>query len=220
MNYKVKKELQHRYGVAVLLLCLALLMGLSNWLLITPWASSMNTTQSEQTQLQAEVQATQAMAIMLTENVDSAEKSFPNLLMMQEIYITQLGNTAMEKGLAIDELTAGAIFAIPENTLTALPITVAVQGAFANITDFVNTITTDDYVVVVESISYRTEGDYPWMYRAIDTMQPLAWWDVSDYALPEETEEETPILTAQDLMDCEADPVCYLSLYLIGTGGG
>ncbi len=221
MTYPVKNELQHRYGKAVLLFCLALMMGLSNWLLITPWATDMDIALSEQTQLQSQIQTTQSSAQQLSLAVEQSGKVFPNLVELQEDYVTQLGNLALDYDLAIEELTADAIISLSESSLTALPITVAVQGDMADIANFLYAMTLDEYIPSVASISYRTEGDYPWMYRTTDDTHPLEWWDISDYTIPAETGDETmPMLTAQDLMTSASDPTCYLSLHLIGMGGG
>lgn len=230
MKHEVKIALIRRLKQTAILLVLALAVIAVSELYVAPWGDELAIEAAAQSDISSKIEATEKTVAQLSESMETSGKLLENLWQIRADYIAELGDMAQDHDLILVQLTSDSIFPIAENSsVMALPITLSVQGDLDDISDFVWALTRGETLVAVKKISYRTgtTEEFSWMWRTIDENVLLPWWEIStyieEYNLRQEKLDDSEMdvyeLTVADLMNSNGDPICYLELNVIGTGG-
>ena len=220
MKAKLLIQIRNRYYSAILALLVAVGLFAFKRHILLPEIQDLTHEYQVQQQQGTEIQNIEAATKTLIDLVAQTGKSFVNILMEKDNYIEELGNLAKKHQLNISTLTSEDIIPITDSSFFTLPIQITVQGTAEQIATFIHDVHDDNRLVTIAGMSYRIEQPYSWMWRALDEDEPLSWWDISTYELPED-EEQTNLdlldsLSTDELLRTDQLVRCSLNLHLIG----
>lgn len=220
-KHRSKHPIRNRLIIILLLLVLGAAITFVEHNNFAPEYESLKSQISEVSATAAKITGVQEQTQDYKEILASSGKTYGNLVLDKDEYVSYLGEITLANNLNINKMTVNDIVEA-ENNMNAMTVRLELQGDLYNVKNFIQQLYETDSVNRIVSFSYRlqSERDLLWMWRGIDDELLVSWWDLTgnDAERTVVPDEEEDVLDAEELL-AHGIALCYLEIEFLGVGG-
>ncbi len=143
-----------------------------------PTLTAYRVQKAQEAGLQSQIANLQAAVGNMTSTIEETGKELVSFSEDKIKYINLASELSVKYEVAVNELSVSDV--INQGQMSMMTTVVEVEGDLEGVRGFISEYCSQDYTNRITKISMRPNDRYDWMYRYIDDLQVLPWFDLTE----------------------------------------
>lgn len=155
---------------------------------------------AQEQSLQSQITSLQASVGQMSATIEETGKELVSFSEDKIVYINLASELSAKHGVNINELSVSDVW--NEGQMAGMTTVVEVEGNLEGVRGFISDYCGVNYTNRITKIACRPDDRYSWMYRYIDDLQILQWFDLGpEYDLFETEDAESKRQQQQEILN-------------------